>query len=73
MYLVIADIVMAPTVKRESLPILNMKVKEFLQELEDVFDVSKVSLSNTLCEMSYGPLRTLWCIALKASISTLRM
>lgn len=62
----IADILMAPTVKRESLPILDLKVNKFLQELKDEFDVITPKCHYLIhyarLISSYGPLHLLWCM-----------
>lgn len=62
----IADILMAPTVKREGLPSLDLKVNEFLQELKDEFDVITPKCHYLIhyarLISSYGPLRPLWCM-----------
>lgn len=63
----IADIVMAPAVKKESLPLLDQLVSEFLLSMTEQFGSVVTPKCHYLIHysrlmLSYGPLHSLWCM-----------
>ncbi|KAJ7998220.1 hypothetical protein DPEC_G00220330 [Dallia pectoralis] len=63
----IVDIVQAPTVRREKLPLLDVLVQEFLTDFKAVFGNVITPKCHYLINYSrlmtmFGPLRSLWCM-----------